>query len=101
MRYTPIRSKTFRILPPAFEAGPVSGGERGWLVKKKQLGVEPPPYLAMTSFKCQHAADPLPRNPSPRRERARSGVKSPATIAHEGAARRIGQELAERIDTIL
>jgi len=59
-RFTPMFGEIFCILPPTFETGPVPGGERGRLVEKKQLGIEPPSYVALTSFKCQHATDPLP-----------------------------------------
>ena len=100
-RFAPIFGKSFRFLSPAFEAGPVPGGERGRLVEKEQLGVEPPPYVALPPFEREHAADPLPRSPAPRRERPRRGVKPPAAIAHESAARRVGKKFAERIDAIL
>src|SRR6516162_1881600 len=101
VRYPPILGKIFRILSPAFEAGAVPGGERSRLVEKEQFRVKPPPYVALPSFEREHAADPLPRSPAPRRERPRRGVKSPAAIAHESAARRIGKKFAERIDAIL
>jgi len=99
--HTPMLGKVLRIPSPAFEAGPVPGRERGRLIEKKQLGIEPSPYVAMPSFERQHAADPLPRSPAPRGERPRPGVKPPAAIAHEGAARRVGKKFAERVDAIL
>jgi len=101
VRDTPIMGKTFRFLSPAFEAGPVAGGERGRLVEKKQLGVESSPHVAMPSFEREHAADPLPRSPAPRRQRARRRVKPPAAITHENAARWVGKKFAERVDAIL
>lgn len=99
--HTPILGKTLGILSPAFEAGPVPSGQRGRLIEKKQLGIEPPPDAAMPSFEREHAADPLPRSPAPRRERPRRGVKPPAAIAHKNAARRMGKKFAERINAIL
>ena len=97
----PKFGETIRILSPAFETGPVAGSERGRLIEKKQLSIVSSPYVAMPSFEREHAANPLPRSPAPRCERPRVGVKAPAAIAHESAARRVGKKLAERVDAIL
>jgi hypothetical protein len=88
----PIFRQELRVLTPALEAWPVPGGKRGWLVKKEQLGVETAPDLASAALKVEHAADPLPRRPTMRRQRLRVCVKAPAAVAHEqvhGQRRRI------------
>src|SRR5215472_15926966 len=101
VRPVPVFGKAYRVLAAAFETGPVPGGECGRLVKKEQLSIEPPPYIALTTFKCEHATDPLPRRPASPCERAFIGMKPAAAIAHQRAARRVGKKLAERIDAIL
>ena len=58
------RRKGFRVLAPAFEAGPVAGRERRHLIEKKQLGVIAAPDVALTVLELEHAADPLPRGPA-------------------------------------
>src|SRR5262249_47619773 len=66
VRCAPMLGKIFRIPSPALKTRPVPGGERGRLVEKTQLGVESAPYVAMPSFECEHATDPMPRSPPPR-----------------------------------
>src|SRR6202040_1427700 len=68
LRFAPVLGKIFRILAPALETRAVPGGERGWLIEKKQFSIELPPYVAVPFFEREHAADPLPRSPAPRRE---------------------------------
>src|SRR6478609_8058877 len=100
-RPLPRRSKRFRILAPAFEAGPVASGERGHLVHKKQLGVIAAPDVALAALEIQHAADPLPRRPAPAGQLLVVGVEASAAIAQEQAARGRSEQLAKRIDAVL
>src|SRR3984957_19151052 len=79
----------------------MAGRERGRLVEKKQLGVEAAPDVAPAALEIEHAADPLPRRPAPRRQRPGVGVETPAAVAEQSAARRHGNELAEWGDAIL
>jgi hypothetical protein len=95
------RAKRFGILAPAFEAGPVPGGERGHLVEKKQLGVIAAPDVALAVLEVEHAADPLPRRPAALGQLRSSVVEAPAAIAHEQAARAGREPFAEWIDAIL
>src|SRR5208282_3052375 len=100
-RLSPCLGKGLRIAAAALEAGPMPRRKRSRLVKKKQLGVEAAPDIALAALEVEHAADPLPRCPAPRRQRLRIGVKSPAAVAHEQPARRRGKQLSERSDSIL
>jgi hypothetical protein len=95
------RGELFRLLAPAFEAGPVTGGERGHLVEKKQFAIAVAPYLAVAIVEFETAADPLLRRPAPCAKLAVPIVQSPAAIAHEQSARRIGEQSAKRIDAVL
>ena len=45
-RLAPFFSKGLRVFAAALEARPVPSGQRGWLVKKEQLGVETAPDVA-------------------------------------------------------
>src|SRR6202043_1257933 len=101
VRRAPMLGKFLGILAAALEAGPMPGRERGRLVEKKQLGVEAAPDVAPAALEIEHAADPLPRRPAPRRQRLGVGVKTAAAIAAERAARRHGKQLAEWSDAIL
>src|SRR5262249_5324262 len=101
LRLAPIFGKCLGILAAAFEAWPVAGGERGRFIEKEQLGIEPTPHLAFALFELGYTADPLPRYPAAARERLRVGMKSPAAIAHEQAARGGDEQFTERIDAIL
>jgi hypothetical protein len=89
------------IVPAAFKAGAVTGGERGYFIEEEQFGVSPPPHRALAVVKLEHAADPLPRCPSPPIEHAVVIVQPPAAIAEEQSARRIGEQIAKGIDAIL
>jgi hypothetical protein len=100
-RFAPTFSKSFRVAAAAFEARPVPGGQRSRLVDKKQFSVEAAPDIATATLEGKHAADPLPRGPAALCKGARVGVKPPAAITHQSAARRIGKKLTERIDAIL
>jgi len=88
-------------LTPAFEAGPVTGGERGHLVEKKQFAIAVAPHLAVAIVEFETAADPLLRRPAPCAKLVVPIVQSPAAIAHEQSARRIGEQSAKRIDAVL
>ncbi len=90
------RGETLGILAPAFEAGPVAGGQRRHLVEEEQFGVAVAPDLAMAVVEIEPAADPLLRRPAPRRELALVVVNAPAAIAQQRAARGRGDEFAER-----
>jgi hypothetical protein len=50
VHFAPFFGKELRVPTPAFEAGPVAGGKRGWLVKKEQFGVETAPDVAPARF---------------------------------------------------
>jgi hypothetical protein len=93
--------KKFRILAPAFETGPVTGGERRHLVEKEQLAIAVAPHLAVAVVELETAADPLLRGPAPRAELALLIVQSPAAIAHEQSARGSGEQNAKGIDAVL
>jgi hypothetical protein len=90
VRVAPFFSKGLRVFAPALEAGPVPGGERGWFVKKEQLGVRTTPNLASAAFKVEQAADPLSRCPTTRRQRLCVRVKAPAAVPHEQSTGRKG-----------
>jgi hypothetical protein len=100
-RSAPMFGKCLGILATALKAWPMTSGERGRLIEKEQLGIEPAPDVAMTPSELGDTADPLPRRPAARRERLRVGVKSPAAITHEQAASRCAEQFAKRIDPIL
>src|SRR3984893_5330165 len=100
MRHSPMLGKFLGILAAALEAWPMPARERGRLVEKEQLGVEAAPDVALAALEVEHAADPLPRRPAPRRERLGVGVESPAAVAEQRAARRHGNELPEWGDAI-
>src|SRR5258706_9849072 len=84
----------------AFHAGPVAGRMRGGLVEEEQLGVVtrrnqgPPPSLEL-----QHADDPAPADEGA--ANATGVVVQAPAVTHQGAARRSGDQLAERRDAIL
>jgi hypothetical protein len=101
LRPLPGPGESLRILAAAFEAGPVSGGERGRLIEEKQLGVIAAPDVALAVLEVEHAADPLPRRPAPLGQPLIVGVDASAAVAYEQAARRRGDQLAERIDAVL
>jgi hypothetical protein len=61
VHFAPFFGKGLRLFAPALETGPVPGGERGWFVKKEQLGVGTAPNLASGAFKVEQAADLLSR----------------------------------------
>ena len=84
----PRLGEGFRVLAAALETGPVSGSERCWLIKEKQFGVVTTPDVALAALEIEHAADPLPRCPPPRRQRLGVGMKTPAAIAEQRPARR-------------
>ena len=63
------------ILAAAFEARPMTGGQRRRLVEEEQLGVIAAPDVALAIFEVEHAADPLPRGPAPARQRLLVGVE--------------------------
>ena len=83
----PFFRKGLRVFAAALEARPVSGGQRGWLVKKEQLGVETAPDVAPAALEVENAADPLSRRPPTRRQCLRVCVKAPAAVAHKQPAR--------------
>ena len=95
------RGESFRVLAPAFETGPVTGGERRHLVEKEQFAIAVAPHLAMAIVEFEAATNPLLRGPAPRAELALPIVQSPAAIAHEQSARRVGEQAAKRIDAVL
>src|SRR5262249_61085081 len=64
LRLAPIFGKCLGILTAAFEARPVAGGERGRLIEKEQLGIEPAPHVALALLKTRDTADPLRRYPT-------------------------------------
>ena len=76
------------------------GRQRGRLIEKEQLGVEPAPDVAMAALEVEHAANPLPRCPAPRRQRLRIGMETPAAIAQEQSACRHSSKVAERVYAI-
>src|SRR5262249_35969607 len=51
--------------------------------------------------KFQHAADPLPRHPTPRAQRFVVAMELTAAIAKQGAARSCRKQFTERIDAVL
>jgi hypothetical protein len=67
-RLAPFFRKGLRILAAALEARPVPSGQRSWLVKKEQLGVEAALDVAPAALEVENAADPLPRRPPTRRQ---------------------------------
>ena len=89
------------VPPPAFEAGPVTGGERGYLIEEEQFSVEVAPNIAMASMKIEDAANPLPRRPAAAGQLFLVGVKPRAAVAHKRPARGRGEQAAKRIDAIL
>jgi len=95
------RGESFRLLAPAFETRPVTGGERRHLVEEEQFGVAVAPDVAVAIIEVEAAADPLLRRPASRAKLAVLIVQAPAAIAHEQSARRIGEQAAKRIDAVL
>ncbi len=84
-------AKRLRVLAPAFEARPVTGGERRHLVEKEQFAVAVAPHLAMAVVELEPAADPLPRGPAARAELALAVSATarrdcPSAIRARGAA---------------
>ena len=67
------RGECLRILPPAFEARPVAGRERGRLVEEEQLGIAAPQtsrWRPLNSSRQQiHCRDAQRRAPSVRSSR--------------------------------
>ena len=100
-RFTPFAGKGFGLLAAAFEAGTVPCCKRRRLVEKEQFGIKPAPDVAVAPPEIEHAEDPSPRYPAPRRQRLCRSVKAPAAITHEQAARRGDKEFSERVDTVL
>ena len=95
------RGEAFRVPAPAFETGPVAGGERRHLVEEEQFGVAVAPDVALAVFEIEPAANPLPRGPAARAERLALVMQPPAAIAHQRAARGRGEQFAEGIDAVL
>jgi hypothetical protein len=95
------RAKRLRRFATAFEAGSMTGGERGRLVEEKQFGIESAPNVAMAALKQAEARDPLPRRPTPPSERLIRPMKLAAAIAHQRASGADRDKLAEWIDAIL
>ena len=101
-RRLPAFGERLRVLAPAFEARPVAGRERGRLVEEEQFGVALAPDLAMTVVEIRARQQIHCRDTQRRRVSVRSSrVDAPAAVAHEQAARGIGEQFAERIDAIL
>ena len=100
-RLSPFLGKSLRISTAALEAGPMPGRKRGWLVKKKQLGVKTAPDLAPATLEVEHATNPLPRRPTSRRQRPCVGMKTPAAVAHEQPARGPGRYVSKGAYSIL
>ncbi|HEY1475062.1 MAG TPA: hypothetical protein VGF53_13380 [Pseudolabrys sp.] len=95
------RGESLRILPAAFEARPVTGGERRHFVEEEQFTVTVAPHRAVAIVELKPAADPLLRCPAPRAKLALRIVQSTAAISHEQSARRSGEQIAKRIDAVL
>src|SRR5262249_30089581 len=95
------RRKSFSILAPAFEAGPMARGKGGDFVEKKQLRIVPTPNVAPATLEREHTADPLPRHPASASQMPVVGVKLAATISHQCSAGRRREQLTERIDAVL
>jgi hypothetical protein len=55
----------------------------------------------MAVLEIEHAANPLPGRPAPRRQFSMFIVDAPATIAHHETARAIGEQNAKGIDAVL
>ena len=91
----PVTRERDRILPAAFEARAVAGGERRHLVEEKELRVAASPHRAVTIIETEPAADPRLRGPPSRGEPAIIVMQPAAAIAHEQAARRVGEQFAE------
>tara|TARA_R110002033_G_scaffold28551_3_gene63711 strand:- start:2494 stop:3105 length:612 start_codon:yes stop_codon:yes gene_type:complete len=86
----------------AFETRAMACGEGGRLVEEEELGIETGLHegtFAALEFKL--ADDPLARCPVARFQRLVRPVEAATAIAHEGAARGIDMELAERVDAVL
>ena len=87
---------------PAFEAGPVTGGERRGLVQEEQLGVAIGLHdLAMPALELEHAGDPLSGGPAAGPDGLVGCVEGPAAIAHQQASMRRGDDLALGGDAVL
>src|SRR5258706_1878530 len=98
--YPPGRLKTLIIGVAALGARPMAGGERRRLVKEEQLGIRVGTHeLASAPAKRGAAGDPAPDLPGA--HKASGVVVQDATIAHQEASLREGDDLAKRRHPIL
>ena len=75
-----------RMRTPAFEAGPMTGRQRGHLIEEEQFGIAIAPDTALAAFEIELAADPLLRRIAAIAEGAVIAVDVSAAIAHEQTA---------------
>ena len=96
----PGHAEGVEALPATFRTGAVPGCQGRRFVEEEQFGVVAGRHdLTLPPLELQHADDPplqLPRPPD-----AALGVVQDATVAHEGAPLRGGDDVAEWGDTIL
>src|SRR5581483_4989388 len=79
----------------------MAGGERGHLVEEEQGGPAPGRHgIAPHALPLQHATDPQLRLPARPAQLAALTMQA-ASIAHQGAAGGIGDDLPSRIDPVL
>src|SRR5262249_22304093 len=76
------RRKSFSILTPTFEAGPMTRGKGRHLVEKKQLRIAITPNRATPIIEVEFAADPPHRFPLLRCKRTSAGMKSASAASH-------------------
>lgn len=89
------------ILSPAFAARPMAGGQRRGLVEKEEFGVSPRCHeRATTALEVKQAGDPGVMGPAAAAKGPVFVVKDSA-IAHETAARRMGDNVACRKNPVL
>ncbi len=100
-RNPPRLGKGLRVLAPAFETRPMTGGQRGRLVEKEQFGVIAALNVALPAFEIEHTANPLPRGPATFCQCFSVGMETPPAVAEQQAARRHCDQFAQWVDAVL
>lgn len=85
-----------RRITAAFETGPMPCSKRRNLIQKEQLGIALPHHLPLTALEGQHAADPAPAGLLSDYLFCLNSMDAATTIAHDGAACRLGNNPAIR-----
>ena len=97
----PDRDEAVVVRAPAERARPVAGGERGRLVEEEQLGEPARLHQRRAVPAAERSRHAIQRRPLKRRRMRPGLVVQAAAVAVDEAARRVGDQLAERGDAVL